>query len=217
MKYFITTIIFSSFFVLGSFAQMGFSLESDKDLAEFYSKKELKDLTELVAFVDGMVVEKTGGQQIEAAYHLYFEGAKKKVNAGKLSTPLSEKEKYAFLEDMDQNVFNSIWVFEREFNMISYRDTILRNFSGIKMLRLKYDGRYSEYLLKVGESDAYYKSFVDLLRMVGNLSAAKAYQYPNIHDRFDYSLVKDRLFAAIFILNTEENIHIKLDNYFKRE
>lgn len=203
-----------SFVLSGNAQDSYFKLSLDPELNTIYSKDEIKDLERLVYFVDEFVQDRTKEKKIKNAYAQFFKNWHEAIYEGKLTEPILEKEKYAILDTINPQVFESIWEFETDFNSIVYRDSILTDFSGIKYLKLKPRSRFLEYIKVKGKTSEFYNYFYQTMQDVGGISASMNIRYAENMINFDYNTIEDRLFAAIYILNLEVDVTNKLDVYF---
>jgi len=187
----------------------------DMDLSKVFNAKEIESLAVMVEFVDSAVVSITGNKNIEGAYHDYFEAYITSLKAEQKRTlPFDEKEKYDFLERLDRGVFEAIWRFDKHKDQLQYRDSTLINVDYIKCLTLNHTGRYMEYLKLTAQKDNRYKGVYEMIEAMGDFPTSAG--LPK-HKDFDFGRVRNRLFAAVFILRIEESYETKLDRYFNQE
>lgn len=192
-------------------------LETDNLLNETFNKSEIKDLETMVIYVDKMVKEKTKENDIDRAYHLFFEKMSKVIkDSSTLMVPFPENVKYEFLEKMDTSVFNAIWHMSTRTREGRYQDTIYRDLENIKTLKLKPVGGYINYLEKLGETDEFFGLLHKKIYSAGDMSTGIAVYFPSNHEKFDFNIPKNRLWAAIYILRIEEPFEMKMKRYLNR-
>jgi hypothetical protein len=194
-------------------------LKSDTLLTLFYNAEEIRSLGIIIEYVDSLVKEHTYVNNTEKAYHQYFEKQSKYIKKNSMFfVPVSDDEKHEFLESIDSNVFHSIWGFhkyDKPTDRLSYKDTVLISFDKLKWLHLKSNGRFMDYIEKIGERDTIYNQIHESIFLAGGVPAGLARVYPMNHKIFDFNIVKNRLFAAVYILTLEENVETRLDKFFK--
>ncbi|MGQ7871234.1 hypothetical protein [Sunxiuqinia sp. sy24] len=192
-------------------------LETDNLLTETFNENEIKGLELMVEYVDKMVLEKTNETNINNAYHLFFEKMSNVIkDSSKFLIPFRANAKYEYLEKMDTTVFNAIWHMSTHTRMVRYQDTIYRDLENFKNLKLKPVGDYMNYLEKLGENDDFFKSLHENINISGDLPTGTAVYFPRNHDKFDFNIPKNRLWAAIYILRIEEPFEMKMKRYLNR-
>ena len=212
------------FLLIGSFScqnskQSSLKLESDKCLTEVFTSNELKDIQSMINYVDSAVIAFSGNSNVKEAYpeylNRYFESFANvtKENDARILL-FNSDEKYAFLESLDQNVFESFWRFNSHYEKLwdSKRDTLLEDVDYIRDLCLNISGKYIKYLECVGKEDADFKALYEHFRSMGDISPI-AFQLHK-HENFDVNSLKYRLLTVVFILRIEETIQSKLDKHF---
>ncbi|PKQ67102.1 hypothetical protein BZG01_08350 [Labilibaculum manganireducens] len=189
-------------------------MSSDQLLMETFSVKQIESLQSIVAYVDDMVLSKTKTENIEEAYHEYFDSLSKQLENGitkdgfKLNAPFKEQEKYQFLKNIDKDVFNGIWVLVAESKVLSASK--IASLDQMKDLELSTSGLYMDYLNKLGVTDNRYKDLYDLIQSTGGMVGPSTFM--SVHERFDFGVVKNRLWAAIYLLNLKD-IDIEMKGY----
>nr|WP_321450860.1 hypothetical protein [uncultured Carboxylicivirga sp.] len=187
------------------------TVENDEMLSRFYSADERVEMSGLLSFVDSVVMQQTHNNLVDSAYHEFFRSFD--LARYQLTSIVSEDEKYSFLEGMKPEVFNSIFMFETaENSTFLFRDTTLV----IKKKAINMNAKYFDYLTDPGNSDAFYKELVESTKPMGGIPASLVPYYITHHNQFDYTTVKDRLFAAVFILYLEDSTKTKLDRSYKQ-
>ncbi|WP_320017778.1 hypothetical protein [Labilibaculum manganireducens] len=189
-------------------------MSSDQLLMETFSVKQIESLQSIVAYVDDMVLSKTKTENIEEAYHEYFDSLSKQLENGitkdgfKLNAPFKEQEKYQFLKNIDKDVFNGIWVLVAESKVLSASK--IASLDQMKDLELSTSGLYMDYLNKLGVTDNRYKDLYDLIQSTGGMVGPSTFM--SVHEGFDFGVVKNRLWAAIYLLNLKD-IDIEMKGY----
>ena len=198
--------------------QSKFDLKSDKHLTEIFSNNELVEIEKIINYVDNRVVELTGSRDINEAYHKLFDKLLHPIQDGSTYSylvPFEEEEKYEFLQNLDSTVFSEFWTIGRVRKAV-YQDSIYEN--GYQFLELSSSGRYvADYLQKIGEEDAYYKSEKETIIMAGGLSPTIVAWFLKNHNGFDFTIPKHRLWATVFILRIEEPHDKKMERYLKQK
>ena len=196
--------------------QSKFDLKSDKHLTEIFSNNELVEIEKMISFVDSRVVELTGNRDINEAYHQLFDKIDKTMqDSSKFLVPFKDEEKYLFLESLDTTVFSEFWYMGNHIRKAVYKDSIYQDLDNYSYLDLKHSGRYSDYLEKIGENDAYYQSVKQTLDFAAGLAPSIVASFLKAHNEFDFTIPKNRLWATVFMLAIEEPHDKKMERYLK--
>lgn len=194
--------------------QSKFDLQSDKHLSEIFTDKELSEIDRMISYVDDMVVEKTGNRDVNEGYHQLLD---KIMGDSTFLVPFEEEEKYKFLESLDSTVFNEFWYMGNHIRKAIYKDSIYEDLDNYKYLDLKHRGRYSDYLEKIGENDAYYRSVKETLDFAAGLAPSIVASFLKKHSEFDFTIPKNRLWATVFLLAIEESHDKKMERYLNQK
>jgi hypothetical protein len=203
------------------FGQKRMDLTSDTSLTKVFNETEIQGLESIIQYADQMVLSGENTLDANEAYHLFLEEIAPFFDDNgnppkKYKVPFEESSKYKFLESLDSTVFNAIWRFENQIDMISYKDTTYVKLENFKTLSLKSLSKYMDYIEEVGKEDPYFKSLWELKEVVGNLSTGAVVWFLKNHANFDFNTPKNRLWAAIFLICWEEDFDNKLDRYFEK-
>jgi len=206
-------MIIISFLLTGIFFSCNnkFELKSDKLLTETFNKKEIKGFESMVNYVDLMVLERTNVTDINKAYHSFFEEMSRTIkDSSKFLVPFNDDVKYEFLENLDTSIFNDIWQIIIP-KVVKYHDTLYRDLENLKYLELRSVSSYIEYLKKLGQTDEFFKNLHENIVLAGGMPASIAIWFPENHNKFDFTIPKNRLWAAIYILRIEESLEMKIE------
>ena len=210
-------LVFILGFILFS-CQSKFDLKSDKHLSEIFTDKELAEIDKMISYVDDIVVEQTGNKDINEGYHQLLDKQLQTLQDGSsYLMPFEEEEKYKFLESLDSTVFNAFWYMGNHIRYTMYKDSIYEDLDNYKYLDLKHRSRYIDYLEKIGESDAYYRSVQEILDLAGGLAPDIVVTFLNVQSEFDFTIPKNRLWATVFLLAIEESNDKKMERYLKQK
>ncbi|MBM1107049.1 hypothetical protein JQC67_12930 [Aurantibacter crassamenti] len=207
-------IVIISFILVSSqlWSQKNIDLTSDEYLVKFFNVTEIKGLESMISYVDNMVLNRKNITDTNKAYHLFFEEI---ARSKAYIIPFGDIEKYEFLESLNPIQFATIWRFGYKMSMINTGDTIYRNLDNFKMLNVKSNSKYMDYLKEIGKNDPYFKFLQQEFEGAGSLMADSAEWFPKNHAQFDFNIPKNRLWAVVFILRIEETLEMKLDRYLK--
>ncbi len=195
-----------------------FELKSDKHLNEIFLENELQEIQKMITYVDNMLIESTANKDINKAYHQMLDKIDQTMqDSSMFFVPFEEKEKYSFLERLDTTVFNEFWYMGNHVRKTIYKDSIYKDLKGYKFLNLKRSGKYSYYLEKVGESDAYYRMLKESLEAAGGLTPSIVASFLKMHNKLDFRIPKNRLWVALFMLSIEEPHDKKMERYLNQK
>lgn len=207
----ITAIILLVFLTVPPiFCQEKPDLISDESISKTFSAKEIEGLESMVRYVDSMVIKGKNELNVNDAYHLFFE---KIAQSPEYKAPFKETEKYRFLKSLDSAQFSAVWGFDSHMDMLTIRDTVYRNLDNFPQLNIRLFSKYMVYLEEVGKEDSYFQGLHRYFEAVGNFSAGNTEGFPGNHSVFDFTVPKNRLWAAIYILGMEETYEMKLERY----
>ena len=214
-------IKYTLLFVLG-FAifscQPKFDLKSDKHLTEIFTDNELKEIEKMIGYVDDRVVEQTGNNDINKAYHQLLDKIDGTMqDSSKFFVPFDEEEKYEFLESLDPIVFSELWTMSNHVRKAIYKDSIYENLDNYKTLDLSRSGRYIDYLERIEDENTFYKSVKKNLEAAGGLTPSITASFLKNHNEFDFTIPKHRLWGAVFILRIEEPHDKKMERYLNEK
>lgn len=197
--------------------QPKFDLKADRHLAEVFTNIELAEIEKMISYVDDRVVELTNNRDINEAYHQLLSKIDVTMqDSSKFLVPFEEEQKYEFLQSLDTTVFNEFWTIGRVRKAV-YQDSIYENLDNYKTLDISGSGRYADYLERVGEDDAYYKSVKETLEAAGGLTPSIVASFLTMHNELDFTIPKNRLWATVFILRIEEHHNKKMVRYLNQK
>ncbi|TRX71016.1 hypothetical protein [Carboxylicivirga sp. M1479] len=191
------------------------SIETDELIAELFTKEEIQGLRLMINYTDSVVSCVNPNANIAMAYHEYLDMQIQMLEANGDLIAISDLEKYHFLESINKSAFDAVFNMLNDARRIKYKDTIVTNLTNFKQLTLSPNGKYSKYLIRLGEHDDFFKSFSSNLTAMGCMSASQFNWFIHNHKNFDFSEVKNRLFVSIFILRIEESYNKKIERYMK--
>jgi len=123
--------------------------------------------------------------------------------------------KFKFLETLDEEAFAAIWRMADYLKMVKYKDTILTDLHGFKSLKLNTQGKYMIYLKETGKSDNWYAELHKSIDIAGDISPSFFTWFPMHQKEFDFTLFKNRLWAAVLLLRMGEPFDESVERYLK--
>jgi hypothetical protein len=73
-----------------------------------------------------------------------------------------------------------------------------------------------DYLATPGENDEFYKELHESIKIAGDISPSSATWFPVNHKDFDFEIVKNRLWSAIYLLRMEGHMDDKIEYYMNK-
>ncbi len=214
-------IIISIFAVLISiqcFAQSSEKLIIDETAKTIFTATELKGIGEMIRYVDDAVSNSVDATDINQAYHAFFDQLGEFVKKGEIYPSLfKDSIKFEYLETIDKTAFDAIWRIDDSVRKIRYKDSILTDVHGFKILEINIQGKYLNYLKAIGKTDSYYESVYNTFEIAGDMPIATHAWFPMHHKEFDFSLFKDRLWATVLLLRFGDPIEEKVERYLKEK
>ncbi len=195
-----------------SFAKRSEKLKVDKTAKMIFTSTELKDIEVMIQFVDGLVSDSTDVEDINQAYHAYFENYRFYIEAGTFYPALlKDSVKFEFLETIDKAAFDAIWRIDDSVRKIRFRTLSLDSVTGIKTLELNCLGKYLKYLKETGKADTRYAGIFETIEIAGDISPSIATWFPTHHVEFDFTIFKNRLWASVFLLRLSDPLEEKVE------
>ena len=192
-------ILFSFCFVLLLSCNERSDLKSDKAFVKTFNQEELDDIIFLIDYVDILVKEETGVEDINSAYRLYFNNLRARMFEGHFMVPIKSEAKFSFLENIEESTFNEFWYVD-----MAHIDTTRDTGTNSKKLRVNIYGKYLDYIRKVGESDDYFCDLHEFIMGSGDISRSGLIIYFANNKSVDYQLIKNRLLAVVCIFSINE-------------
>jgi len=167
------------------------NLKSDKVSVKIFDKKELIDIQNIIDFVDDIVKENTNQEEINKAYHLYFDTLKDSMFASNFIVPINRDKKLKFLESINEKTVEEFW---------------LTDYSQNRFLILNRNGKFMEYLKNIAETDTVYYHFYDNFYAMGDITTSQLIIHFSNNNDIDFNEVKNRLLAAICLFTISEPV-----------
>ena len=171
------------------------SLQNDPLLSDYYSVRELEDLSVLVNFFDDYVIEQTGESDLQRAYASFNKQHAAKSDVS-LSIPLDTVR--AMFARVNLPVWNSIWEYS-SVGVYRSRDSLRLI---VPIIDLKLHDVYWQFLLALAETDEQIGKYTRTIQQTGSLSPSlyglyfdQFYKYP-----VDFNRAANRLVAAVHYL-----------------
>lgn len=171
------------------------ALPDDPLLSDYYSVRELEDLSVLVSFFDGYVIEQTGESDRQRAYASFNKQQANKSDVS-LSIPLDTVR--AVFARVKLPVWNSIWDYS-SVDVYRSRDSLRLI---VPIVDLKLHDAYWQFLLALAETDEQIGKYTKTIQQAGSLSPSlyglyfdRFYEYP-----VDFTRAANRLVAAVHYL-----------------
>ena len=174
-------------------------LKTDKAFVSTFNQEELDDISYLIDCIDHLVKEETGVDDINSAYRLYFNNLRARMFEGHFMVPIKSEAKFLFLENIEESTFNEFWYVD-----MAHIDTTRDTGTNSKKLRVNINGKYLDYLRKVGESDVCFRDLHDSIISSGDISRSRLIIYFADNTNLNYRLIKNRLLAVVCIFSINE-------------
>ena len=204
--------------ILQSYTPANGKLVADETAKKIFNTTELKGIDKMISFVDSIILDNTNATDINQGYHAYFDKLKPYILEGKFYPSLvKDSIKFKFLETLDEEAFAAIWRLDENVGKVRYKDTILTDLHGFKWLELNYQAKYLIYLKEIGKSDNWYAELFKSIEIAGDISPSFSTWFPMHHQEFDFTLFKNRLWAAVLLLRMGEPLEERVERYLKEK
>lgn len=173
--------------------------ESDRIFITTFSKEELVEINSLIDHVDKLVIKETDNEDINTAYHLYFEKLKTNMDDGHYIIPFNSKDKFSFLEHIIENTFDEFWrVDTRNYDTTKYYAPCN------EFLSINPNGKYVDYINEIGKSDSIFFDLNENILSMGDISRTGLIRFLANNSSIDFNLIKNRLLAVVCIFSIAE-------------
>lgn len=181
---------------------------------KYFNAAELKELNEIVSFVDNAILDSVHIDGINQAYHYYIDSIAPRPKA---EPAFDQNLKYSFLFSLDQDLFNKIWHKDTTSSRVWTRDTVLYYPPGYISIELKGTGPFIDLIEEWGLTDDYYKHVHQNINETGTISPTVVAVFFKQSAQLDFNDVRNRLWAAILLLSLEESVEKKVNRYINKE
>lgn len=193
-------------------------LVPDETAQNIFTPTELKGLDEMIRFVDSKVAENKSLTDMNQVYQAYFDQFSSSVSGGKMfPVLLKDSVKFRFLDTMGKESFSTVWKIDDYVPMVRYKDTTLTDLEGFMTLGINDQGKYLTYLKEIGKSDSLYSHLYKSIETAGDIPPSVVGWYPAQHKEIDFTLFKNRLWAAVFLLRMGDPLEERVEKYLKEK
>lgn len=176
-------------------------LKPDKTAGEIFTSAELNGLTEMIRFVDNLVLATEKGADINQSYHALFNRFESLIDEGKMIPGLvADSTKLKFLETIGDEAFATVWKIEEAKNRGNGVDSIVAGLPALKSLTLNYAGKYMTYLNETGKTDSLYTNLFKNIEATGDIPPTVVSWYPAKTKEINFTAFNARLWAAVYLL-----------------
>jgi len=168
-------------------------LEEDTDVLSIYNKKEISSLKLIVDFYDAFIMKNTKQQQINLAYHEYFESIRNVNSFEDLINHirLTPDDLKFLINDLKIcGTFDEIWQYEYGINYKT-KDTIS------VCIIPNTQGKYMRLLKLLGQSNDYLEVYANSIQECVCIPPSIAVGFQHNHNEFDFQKEVNRLIFAI--------------------
>lgn len=171
------------------------SLSDDPQLTDYYTTRELEELTVLVNFFDNYVTQQTGEDDLQKAYVSFN---KQQAAARLISLDILLDTVRAMFGRVNLPVWNSIWEYG-SIGTYRSRDSLQMI---VPMIDLNLHGAYWKFLLALANTDEQIARYTKAIQLSGSLSPTLQGLYFNQYHDYpvNFTPAANRLVAAVHYL-----------------
>lgn len=211
--------IFAIFVVLQSCTTPDNSIKPDEIAKEVFSPTELTGIIKMIQFADSIVCDKANTTDVNQAYHAYFESMETYIEKEDKFPDyglVKDSVKFKFFESLDKEAVDAIWHISNNKRNLRYKDTTLTDVP-LKSLGLNLSGNYLDYMEHIGKSDSVYYHFHLSMMVSGDISPATVLWFNGVHENYDFTIFKNRLWATVFLLRMGDSLDEKIERYLNEK
>ena len=183
-----------------------------------FSKEEIAGISQIMEFMDSLVLANNKSLNLEKAYHRFFDSiARNILDPGVGQAALEEEYKFSFFQRLDSTVFQAFWEdLPPRFVRINGKTITIDNPSNFHSIDANTRGNLMKYFKLLSRKDKIFNEIYETIKESGSVTTPTIFggMFYN-HESLDYSKVDLRFWAAIFYLSVEESIDKKLERYYK--
>ena len=117
-------------------------------------------------------------------------------------------------------MFDAFWLRDSTVLTVRYKGKEYKNLSDINNIDINFKGKYMEYMKEVGEvdRDSYFIDVHTKISAMGGIPGGGGLWMPEgFHHKRDFNLVKNRIWAACYILCIHDHVDIRMKKYLKEQ
>lgn len=180
-------------------------MKSDKLMTDSFNDSELKDLAKIVDFFENEICENFNEGDKSDIKRCYDKFNVKDTIASSQGSHLKFidiKLQRKMYKKIDSATLYSIWRHGR-----CYPDTLkISENLGLRA----WDGKYVEFIKKVGEKEEFFKNYAESLYISNGLGPGQIFELTMFYKTFNISDIKVRLLYAIQYLTINENLDYRI-------
>lgn len=176
-------------------------LKPDETAGKIFTSAELNGLTEMIKFVDNIVLTTEKGADINQSYHALFNRFDSLIAEGKMIPGLvADSAKLKFLETIGDEAFAAVWRIDEAKNRGNGVDSIVAGLPPLKSLTLNPQGKFMTYLNETGKTDSLYANLFKNIETAGDIPPTVVAWYPAQTKEINFTAFNARLWAAVYLL-----------------
>ncbi len=197
MKNLLFFIFITTLFISCSLEQKD-SVIDDETVNSIFTSAEINDLVKIQDFFEQQIssINKNDKGSLLKTYYTFFEGNSKIKNLGQLTLSIDFNKQKELYKRLSYSTYDQIWRMSWTVQMNSV-DTLNR-------LELKYDGKYMEFLEKVGEQDGKIAQYCSSFKGMGVISPSMMADFVKNYKDYNINDPKVRLIIAIHYLTMND-------------
>ena len=184
-------------------------LNSFSTVTDCFTQGEVKDLAKLLDFFNEHICVSEGidKKEIIKCYDSFIQRMIETAEAGSLDVKIPYTKQKEIYNQISDSLFNHIWVFGKSRIKWDSLDTL-------KYITYRSDGKYMEFLNKLGKEYELVKNYSDVFGLAGDISPSMIANILMIKETYQYDLndVRLQLVMAIHYLTMNDK-HKRKEKY----
>ena len=180
-------------------------MQSIRTVTDIFDKAEIKDLATIVDFFNAQICDepKNAKADITKCYQSFFKRMEECEIKGDITVPVSFEAQQGLYSRISARSFNEIWAYNQHWARILV-DSVLHD-TYVTEIHLKCNGKYLQFLEKLGNENEVISDYLDALLSVGGMiSPAHVAWVLKLYDQFDVKDLRFQIFIAIHYLTLND-------------
>ena len=180
-------------------------MQSIQTVTDIFDRAEIKDLATIVDFFNAQICDepKNTKDEITKCYQRFFKQMKECEIKGDIIVPIPFEKQQELYSQISTKSFNEIWAYRQNWARVLV-DSVLYD-SYVTEIHIKCNGKYLQFLEKLGSENEVISNYLDALDKVGGMINPTLVAWVIYYDdQFDVKDLRFQIFIAIHYLTLND-------------